>query len=121
MSAFLHKKTAHPKVCCQKNKAKPLKEENVFYRYNDSHYISNIIYNADNPIVLRDMREFKSIISDKVSSRILEDTVFDSLDLHPYAQFTEDDAIKWNDSITHGTVSGFSDFIDNFKILTNVV
>lgn len=103
------------------NKAKPLKEENVFYRYNESHYISNIIYNADNPIVLRDMREFKSIVSDKVTSKILEDTLFDSLDLHPYAQFTEDDAIKWNDSITHGTVSGFSDFIDNFKILTNVV
>lgn len=102
---------------CLINKAKPLKESNVFYRYNEFYYISNIISNVDNPVVLRDMMEFKSIVSDKTVSKILEDTAFDNLKVKPYGTFTDDEISKLNDRITHGTVTGFSNFIDDFKIL----
>ena len=76
-------------VKCLVNKARPLAEENVFYRYNPNEYIANIIYNAGNPVVLRDMRGYKSIVENASQQNILN-MLFECIDVRSYCEFDED-------------------------------
>ena len=65
--------------------AKPLKE--FFYFIDETSYLTGIITNINNPVVLKQMQPHIDLVTNKTTRRILEEVLFDSLTIKPYCEF----------------------------------
>ena len=65
--------------------AEPLKES--FYFTDEASYLTGIITNINNPIALKQMQHRIDLVTNKMTRKILEEVLFDSLNIKPYCEF----------------------------------
>lgn len=67
-------------------KAKPIKEGSYTFLENEKAYIDAIIANCNNPVALMNMREYSNVIKNPVLKSVVENVLFDNLDIQPYCE-----------------------------------
>jgi hypothetical protein len=70
-------------------KAVPLKEQNSIYYKNEKSYITGIITNIHDVESLMEMRSHIDLVTNPTTRRILEEVLFDSLEIRPYCEVKE--------------------------------
>lgn len=70
-------------------KATPLKEQELFYIKNETGYATAIINNINNLSALYEMQKDIDIVSNPVIRRILENVLFDAIDIRPFGEAKE--------------------------------
>lgn len=70
------------------NKAKPIKEQEAFYYESEGNYISDVMNNCDNIPVLFDLQDYSSILKNSTNSKIINDILFESINVKLYCEST---------------------------------
>lgn len=70
-------------------KAVPIKEQNSIYYKNENTYISGIIANINDVDFLMEMRSHIDLVNNPTTRKILEEVLFDALDIRAYCEVKE--------------------------------
>ena len=70
-------------------KATPLKEYSMYYR-DETSYLVGIISNINNATFLREMKDYIDLVKNPNTRRLLEEGLFDSLEIRAYCEHTGD-------------------------------